>query len=112
MNVYDTVNQLASELKNSEEYVNYKMAKQVINMNVEFKKKIQEFEKARYEEQILEMQTGKRNEEKLNQIQEMYKELIEFEEIRKYFDAELKFNVLLGDVNKIISEAVKDIFMD
>ena len=39
MNVYDTVNQLASELKNSEEYVNYKMAKQVINMNIEFKKK-------------------------------------------------------------------------
>lgn len=112
MNVYDTVNQLASELKNSEEYVNYKMAKQVINMNIEFKKKIQEFEKARYEVQIIEMQTGKRDEEKLNQIQEMYKELIEFEEIRKYFDAELKFNVLLGDVNKIISEAVKDIFMD
>lgn len=112
MNVYDTVNQLASELKNSEEYVNYKMAKQVINMNIEFKKKIQEFEKARYEVQILEMQTGKRDEEKLNQVQEMYKELIEFEEIRKYFDAELKFNVLLGDVNKIISEAVKDIFMD
>ena len=112
MNVYDTVNQLASELKNSEEYVNYKMAKQVINMNIEFKKKIQEFEKARYEVQIIEMQTGKRDEERLNQIQEMYKELIEFEEIRKYFDAELKFNVLLGDVNKIISEAVKDIFMD
>ena len=112
MNVYDTVNQLASELNNSEEYVNYKMAKQVINMNMEFKKKIQEFEKARYEVQILEMQTGKRDEEKLNQVQEMYKELIEFEEIRKYFDAELKFNVLLGDVNKIISEAVKDIFMD
>ena len=64
------------------------------------------------EVQIIEMQTGKRDEEKLNQIQEMYKELIEFEEIRKYFDAELKFNVLLGDVNKIISEAVKDIFMD
>lgn len=112
MNVYDTVNQLASELKNSEEYINYKMAKQVINLNIEFKKKIQEFEKARYEIQILEMQTGKRDEEKLNQVQEMYKELIEFEEIRKYFDAELKFNVLLGDVNKIISEAVKDIFMD
>ena len=112
MNVYDTVNQLASELKNSEEYINYKMAKQVINMNIEFKKKIQEFEKARYEIQIVEMQTGKRDEEKLNQVQEMYKELIEFEEIRKYFDAELKFNVLLGDVNKIISEAVKDIFMD
>ena len=39
----------------------------------------------------------------------MYKELIEIPEIQKYFDAEFKFNVLLGDVNKIISEAVRDI---
>ena len=27
MNIYDTANRLASEIKQSEEYVNYKMAK-------------------------------------------------------------------------------------
>ena len=27
MNIYDTVNTLASEIKQSEEYINYKMAK-------------------------------------------------------------------------------------
>ena len=112
MNVYDTVNRLAQEIKESEEYVNFKMAKQVIGMNTEYKKKIDEFEKARYEEQIMEMQTGKQDQEKLKNIEQMYKELIEVDEIKRYFDAELKFNVLLGDVNKIISEAVKDIFVD
>ena len=37
MNVYDTVNRLATELKESEEYVNYKMAKQAISLKQELK---------------------------------------------------------------------------
>lgn len=109
MNVYDTVNKLAGEIKSSEEYVNLKSAREFINMNPEYKTKIEEFEKIRYEEQINTMTTGKTDENKMKQIQDLYKELIEIEEVKKYFDAELKFNILLGDVNKIISEAVKDI---
>jgi len=42
-------------------------------------------------------------------IQNLYAELIEIPEIKKYFDAEFKFNILLGDINKTISEAVKDV---
>ena len=29
--------------------------------------------------------------------------------VKEYFDAEVKFNVLLADVNKIIGDAVKDV---
>lgn len=57
MKIYDTANKLAQELKESEEYVNFKMAKQAINIDTELKKQIEEFEMARYEEQILVMQT-------------------------------------------------------
>ena len=109
MVVYDTANRLASEIKQSEEYVNYKMAKQAINLNQDVKKKIDEFEKARYEEQIEMMQTGKQDEEKMKRVQELYVELMEQEEAKRYFDAELKFNILIGDVNKIIAESVKDL---
>ena len=35
MQVYDTANRLASEIKESEEYINFKMAKQAINLNYE-----------------------------------------------------------------------------
>ena len=55
------------------------------------------------------MQTGKTDGEKMAKIQGLYSELIQIPEIKKYFDAELKFNVLLGDINKTISEAVKDV---
>ena len=63
MDVYDTANRLAQEIRQSEEYMNYKMAKQTINLNTELKQKIDEFEKIRYEYQLMTMQTGKQNEE-------------------------------------------------
>ena len=109
MQVYDTANRLASEIKESEEYVNFKMAKQAINLNIDLKKKLDEFEKARYDQQLEMLQTGKQDNEKMKKVQEIYTELMEQEEAKKYFDAELKFNVLIGDVNRIIAESVKDL---
>ena len=109
MQVYDTANRLASEIKESEEYVNFKMAKQAINLNPDLKNKLDEFEKARYDQQLEMLQTGKQDNEKMKKVQEIYAELMEQEEAKKYFDAELKFNVLIGDVNRIIAESVKDL---
>ena len=109
MNVYDTANKLAQELKQSEEYVNYKMAKEVLNLKPDLKKKIEEFEVARYEAQIIAMQTGKNDEEKTKKMQELYIDLIENDDAKKFFDAEMKFNIVLADVNKIIGDAVIDV---
>jgi len=109
MNIYDTANKLSTEIKQSEEYVNYKMAREVINLRPDLKEEIAKFEKLRYEVQINQMQTGKVDEEKMKEIQEIYSKIIEIDEIKKYFDAEIKFNVILADVNKIIGDAVKDL---
>ena len=109
MNVYDTVNKLAQEIKESNEYTDFKKAKETINNMPEYKEKIAEFEKLRYEEQIERIQTNKIDEEKIKKVQEIYKEIIEIPQVKNYFDTELKFNILLGDVNKIISDAVQDL---
>lgn len=109
MNVYDTANQLASEIKNSEEYKRYKEVKNNLESNAELKTKIDEFEKARYEVQVLAMQGKTVEEEKNKKLQEMYTILIQHKEIKEYFDLEVKFNVMLADVNKIIAEAVQDV---
>mgnify|MGYP000313246537 FL=1 len=109
MNVYDTANRLAEELKQSEEYSNYKMAKETLNINHDLKNKIKEFEEVRYDAQITAMQTGKNDEEKVKKMQDLYVELIQDDIAKKYFEAEMKFNILLADVNKIIGDAVKDV---
>ena len=40
MKVYDLANELAEEIKKSEEYVTYRTAKEAINLNYELKKKM------------------------------------------------------------------------
>lgn len=109
MKVYDLANELAKEIKQSEEYVTYRIAKDSINLNYELKRKIDEFENARYEAQIVALQTGKDDEIKMKHVQELYGELIQNEEASKYFDAEIKFNVLIADVNKIIGNIVQEL---
>ena len=109
MNVYDTANKLAQELRQSEEYVNYKMAKETLRLKPELKKKIKEFEEARYDAQITAMQTGKNDEAKTKKMQDLYIELIEDNDAKNFFETETKFNIVLADVNKIIGDAVRDV---
>ena len=109
MNIYDTANRLAQEIKQSEEYMNYKMAKQALNLNAGLKEKMAQFEQKRYETQLVTMQTGKQDEEKLKAMQELYAELVEIDDAKKFFEAETKFNIVIADVNKIIGEAIRDV---
>lgn len=109
MQVYDLANQLAKEIRESEEFRQYKKIKQEIDMQPELKQKIDAFEKLRYDIQILSIKGEQVIEEKNKKLQEMYTILIQNMEIKKYFDLEIKFNIMLADVNKIIAEAVKDV---
>lgn len=109
MNIYDTANKLAHEIKESEEYKKFKELKQEIGKDEEISKKIQEFERIRYEIQIASIQGMEQENAKAEELQKMYVELIQNEKVREYFEVELKFNVILTDINKIIGEAVEDV---
>jgi cell fate (sporulation/competence/biofilm development) regulator YlbF (YheA/YmcA/DUF963 family) len=109
MEIYDTANKLAYEIKNSEEYKNYKKMKEDVNSNLELKEKLDEFEKERYEVQLKAMSGEENDIDKATNMQKLYADLITNDIMKQYFDAELKFNVMLGDINKIISEAVEDV---
>ena len=109
MNIYDTANNLAREIKESEEYKNFYNIKKEIYEDSERKQKLENFEKLRYEVQLQTMQSGTQNQEKLDKLQEEYTSLVSDEKIRQYFEYETKFNIIIADVNKIIAEAVKDI---
>ena len=108
MYVYDEANNLAKAIQESKEYEEYKKAKEDIASNQELKAKIDDFEKIRYDLQAMTFQ-GKDDPEKMKKLQEMYKILNEDKQIKNYFDIEVRFNIMLADVNKIISESVKDL---
>lgn len=109
MQVYDTANRLANEIKESIEYKLYKESKDKINQNPELKAKIEEFEKVRYDAQVLSIKSGDNDQEKIKKLQELYEILVQNKEIKEYFDLEVKFNVMIADVNKIIAEAIQDV---
>ncbi len=109
MIIYDTANKLAQEIKQSEEYINYKMAKETLNLNTELKNKIKQFEEIRYNVQVEVIQTGKHNEEGEKKVQELYLELIQNDEAKRFFETETKFNLIIADINKIIGEAIKGV---
>ena len=77
-------------MKASKEYLDFKKAKEELNQNPELKEKEQD-------------------KQKVEKMKKIYLELIKEEKVKNYFDVELKFNVLLADVNKIIGEAVQDV---
>jgi len=107
--VYDAVNNLANSIKESKEYLDYRQAKAELLATPELKEKVDEFEKIRYEEQLLAMQGEKTSEEKMKKLQELYDILSKNPSIKEYFDKEVRFNILIADVNKIIGEAIKDV---
>ena len=109
MNVYDTANRLAYEIQNSDEYLKYKNLKKTLMNNTESKNKIEEFEKLRYEVQIAQYTGDTQNSDKSKKLEEMYTMLVQDNQIKEFFDLEVKFNVMIADVNKIIAESIKDV---
>lgn len=109
MQVYDTANRLAQEIKDSEEYKAYKERKDEIQSNPEKKQKVEDFEKLRYEVQLMAYTGQEKEEEKSKKLEEMYATLIQNSDIKEFFDLEVKFNIMIADINKIIAEAIKDV---
>lgn len=109
MNVYDEVNSLARAIKESKEYKEYKEIKNELSKTPDLKEKVDEFEKIRYEEQVLALKGEAQSEEKMKKLQELYQILVQNPEVKEYFDKEVRFNVMMADVNKIIGEAIKDV---
>lgn len=109
MEVYDRANALARAIKECKEYREYKEIKEEISKDPDLKQKVDEFEKIRYEEQLLAMQGEKQSDGKMQKLQELYKILVQNEQVKYYFDKEVRFNVMVADVNKIIGESIKDV---
>ena len=108
MNIYDTANKLAKEIRESKEYKEYKKLKAQIEENPETKEQVKKKKKMRYSVQVRTLKGEETLEEKQN-LQKDYERLLRNEQIKAYFEAEVKFNVIVTDVNKIIAEAVKDV---
>lgn len=109
MEIYDTVRQLSKEIRESEEYEKYKKFKDLVKEAPELKERLDNFEKARYNTQLATMKGEEPTQEQIKNLHTIYLELIENDMTKEYLDAELKFNMMLADINNILRDAVKDV---
>ena len=114
MNIYDTANNLAREIMESDVFKKLKNAKDMIYSDPEKKDLVEEFDKLKVEVQLMEIK--QQNHEEVNQedkrvkLAKLYNTLIVNKDIKEYFDLQVQFNQMMIDINKIIGDVVKDVF--
>ena len=103
--VYDTANLLANELKNSVEYREYAAAKERAMENASTRSLIEEYNRLQILAQAA-MIAGDRGGESVQKLQKIG-ELLQFDrDASAYLMAEFRLKRMLGDVYKILAEAV------
>lgn len=106
MNIYDTARQLASEFKELSEFQEYKRLNEKIKKDQKNVDMIDDFRKKLLNYQ-LDVQKGKKDEEKEKELQNLQNVLMMNSEIAEFLMAEYKFSQTFEEVNKIIFEAIK-----
>ncbi len=113
MEIYDTVNRLAEEIRSSSQYKNLKESKEKLFADQQKKSLIEEFEKLKQEVQIMELKRQNNQEideeDKKVKVAKLYNVLIENKDIKEYFDYEIEFSKMIADINKIIGDAIKEV---
>lgn len=109
MNFYDKVHELVRTFKDTEEYKDYMKKKTLMKQEEEKYKKVKDF-RDKQREQQMNMLSGKQmTEEEKQAMQQMYSILMQDTQIVEFFQAEIKLDVILADMQKILSEGIQEI---
>lgn len=105
VNVYDKANELASLIKQSEEYKEYSRVKDEVYEDEQNKRMIKDYKKLQFEAQAAYLTGQEPDKELMDKLQKMG-EVLQFNpKITEFFAAEYKFNTLVSDLYKIIGDA-------
>ena len=109
MNFYDKIHTLVKELKDTPEYVNYMAIKERIKADAELSEKIRKFREHQRQEQMKYINGTQMDEAVKAALQQEYSLIIQSPLAVEFFQAEIKLDVLLADMQKIIGEGLKDV---
>lgn len=107
MNPYDAARNLADSIKNSEEYKSFKSAKEKVYNIASSKEMLDKLQEKVMELQMMSMQGIEVSDEQVSNVQKLQDEAVLDENIKDYFNKEMKLEQLMNDVSKIISEVVE-----
>lgn len=109
MNIYDNINNLISAFKNTEEYTSYLKLKEEIKNDEKKYATLKQFKDKQSELQIAYLNGQEASKEVQDEMQNLYSIVIQDDNSRRLLELEMKINVILGDIQKALGEAVEDI---
>jgi len=106
MNVYDAAHALARAIKDSEEYKAYKEISEEVKANEHLASMLNDFQTRQMSLQKAQMMGETLDPDEVNKAQELYDIMMKDPKMATYFSAEMKISQTLGDVSKIIGDAM------
>ncbi|MEW6623125.1 MAG: YlbF family regulator [Bacillota bacterium] len=110
MSPYEIAHDLAKSLSKSDEYQEFKKAKSLLEENQESVRLLQDFRRKQLEIQMAQISGEEIDDEYLRQVESLYELLSLNPRINEYLNAEYRLARMMGDIQKIIGEAVNEWF--
>ena len=107
MNIYDKAHELARELKNSEEYREYKRLKDIAMENETQKALIQEYKRLQFQLQVSLAGGAHPDPAEMERLQKIAGVLQLSQDASNFILAEFRFQKLLADIYKILGDAAE-----
>ena len=104
MNVYDQAHQLATAIKESEEFKHYDASKKEIEANPELDQAMKDFVKKQFEFQTQQMMGNEISPEMMGQLQQLSTILMQDPTAAEFLQNQMRFSMMMSDVYKIIGE--------
>ena len=104
MNVYDQALQLATAIKESEEFKHYDASKKEIEANPELDQAMKDFVKKQFEFQTQQMMGNEISPEMMGQLQQLSTILMQDPTAAEFLQNQMIFSMMMSDVYKIIGE--------
>lgn len=104
MNVYDQAHQLASAIKESEEFKRYDASKKEVEANAELDAALKDLMKQQFEMQAAQMMGQQPDQEAMQKLQQLSAVLMQDPSAAQYLQCQMRFSMMMADVYKIIGE--------
>ncbi|MBP2031568.1 cell fate (sporulation/competence/biofilm development) regulator YlbF (YheA/YmcA/DUF963 family) [Clostridium algifaecis] len=106
MNIYDKANELAEELKKSEEVLNLRKASKKIVDNKTNQKILEDFRKIQMDAYSENMKYGKVSEETMKKFKDIGSVISANPSVNEYIQSEQKFTIMWQKILKVLNDAI------
>lgn len=109
MNFYDKVHEMVRALKESNEYKEYIELKNQIKKDEKIYNMVKDFKDKQRELQIKHINGTQMTNEEKSAMENIYSIIIQNENARKMLENEMKIDVMLADMQKIVGDGIKEL---